>query len=238
MTDFISSIHNYCDRWCERCEFTSRCRVANEEKNLSDEERDINNKAFWIKIAANFANAQKMLIKAAEEFGIDLNAISNEEYASAKLRKKEFVKNYPLTKLSLKYIKDSKSTLENKHEFLLFATTNEDQKTELLKIIYWYQMFISAKIQRGLNGLLDFEGNFNEEELNDTQSDSNGSIKIALIAIERSIMAWTILMSAENSHIIKPLISLLENIKQIATKEFPNANEFIRPGFDEIEIVM
>ena len=24
---FIPSIHNYCDRWCERCPFTSRCRA-------------------------------------------------------------------------------------------------------------------------------------------------------------------------------------------------------------------
>ena len=23
--DFISGIYNYCDRWCERCAFTSRC---------------------------------------------------------------------------------------------------------------------------------------------------------------------------------------------------------------------
>ena len=23
--DFISGIYNYCDRWCERCQFTSRC---------------------------------------------------------------------------------------------------------------------------------------------------------------------------------------------------------------------
>jgi hypothetical protein len=24
--DYIDSIFNYCDRWCERCAFTSRCR--------------------------------------------------------------------------------------------------------------------------------------------------------------------------------------------------------------------
>ena len=23
--DLISGIHNYCDRWCERCPYTSRC---------------------------------------------------------------------------------------------------------------------------------------------------------------------------------------------------------------------
>lgn len=238
MTQFISRIYNYCDSWCERCEFTSHCSVADAEKNLSDEKRDINNKAFWANISANFAEAQRMLIKAADKFGIDFKEFDKKEYKAIRSREKNFIQNHYLTKLSLDYLKDSRKALENKQEFLLFALIEEDQKANFLEIIYWYQMFISAKIQRGLNGLLDFDGNFDEEESNDIQSDSNGSIKIALIAIQRSIMAWTILMSAENSHIIKPLISLLENIKQTAIKEFPNANDFIRPGFDEIETIM
>jgi len=34
---FISGIHNYCDRWCERCHFTERCEVyAAEEANPDD----------------------------------------------------------------------------------------------------------------------------------------------------------------------------------------------------------
>ncbi len=238
MSKFISSIYNYCDRWCERCEFSSRCRVANDERNLSGEELDINNKAFWKKIASNFTEAQKMLTKAAEKFGIDLNAISDEEFAAIHFREKTFIQNHALTKLSLRYIKESKNLLENKKDFLLFSNLDEERKDELLEIIYWYQMFISVKIQRGLNGLLDFEGNFDNDELENTQSEANGSIKISLIAIERSKMAWTILTTMENSNLTKPLISLLESIKEIALKEFPNANEFIRPGFDEIETVM
>jgi len=43
---FVSGIHNYCDRWCERCTFTARCRVAETESEMTDEERDINNEAF------------------------------------------------------------------------------------------------------------------------------------------------------------------------------------------------
>jgi hypothetical protein len=37
---------------------------------------------------------------------------------------------------------------------------------------------------------------------------------------------------------IKPTISLLNKIKQITKEKFPNAMDFIRPGFDEIQIVM
>ena len=76
------------------------------------------------------------------------------------------------------------------------------------------------------------------EKLTDTQSDADGSIKIALIAIDRSMMAWTNLLSNENATQIHPLISLLETIRQNTEKKFPNAGDFVRPGFDEIEILM
>lgn len=36
---FISGIYNYCDRWCERCPFTSRCmNFALDEEQFGDSE--------------------------------------------------------------------------------------------------------------------------------------------------------------------------------------------------------
>ncbi|MDB5210640.1 MAG: hypothetical protein JWQ30_1467, partial [Sediminibacterium sp.] len=43
--EFISGIHNYCDRWCERCTFTNRCSIYEDPGDVSPEERDLNNKA-------------------------------------------------------------------------------------------------------------------------------------------------------------------------------------------------
>jgi hypothetical protein len=238
MPDFISGIHNYCDRWRERCAFTARCRAADAESDMTDEERDIHNEAFWRKLAAVFAEAQIMLTEKAEEFGIDLEAVSDEKIAAVLEREDEFVENDILAKLSLKYLKDSTTALEKKDDWLIFSAPGEETKNEMLEIICWYQFFISAKIRRGLHGLLDLDGNFDESELNDTRSDANGSVKIALIAVERSIMAWTVLMTNENSRTIKPLLHLLETVRQTAEKKFPNAYQFVRPGFDEIETVM
>ena len=236
---FISGIHNYCDRWCERCAFTARCRVAEVESQATDEERDINNEAFWRRIAANFVEAQMMLKEMAEERGIDLNAISDEEFAEHQRREDEFIENQELTRLAEKYWKDVRQTLKDTNEWLIFAPLDEEAQNEMLEIIQWYQFFISAKIQRGFHGILDFDGNLDEEELNDSQSDANGSIKIALIAIERSMMAWTALMTAENARTIAPHISLLNTLQQKTEAKFPNARDFLRPGFDEVnEIVM
>ena len=68
----IEGIYNYCDRWCERCTFTSRCTVYEDETDLNPEERDISNKAFWERIGQNFLKAQKILQKAAAHQGIDV----------------------------------------------------------------------------------------------------------------------------------------------------------------------
>jgi hypothetical protein len=46
---FIPGIYNYCDRWCERRPFTSRCRTFAMEQALLRHEarRDAENAAFW-----------------------------------------------------------------------------------------------------------------------------------------------------------------------------------------------
>ncbi len=42
---YIPGIYNYCDRWCERCQFTSRClnHSIEEKQNCKLEEIDVAN---------------------------------------------------------------------------------------------------------------------------------------------------------------------------------------------------
>jgi len=59
--NLITGIHNYCDRWCERCSFTARCAVYAAEQadpSLDPAGHDINNVAFWQKISAIFAETR------------------------------------------------------------------------------------------------------------------------------------------------------------------------------------
>lgn len=236
--EFVTGIHNYCDRWCERCPMTARCRVFAMERETTDDERDINNEAFWRNLQNTFAQAKETLRQTAAELGIDLNAVSDGEFAEHRCREKKLIEREDLTKLAETYCRQAKAVLENKDEWLMFSTPDRESQNEMLSVIYWYQYFIAAKIQRGLRGILDFDGKPDEEELNDAQSDANGSIKVALAAVRRSLMAWTALMTEENSPHIKPLLNLLEIIEQKAEARFPFARDFIRPGFDEVEAVM
>src|SRR5260370_7896252 len=76
--DFISGIYNYCDRWCEKCPFTSRCRVYATEAadgDLDDPEvHDINNEKFWRKLESIFREAHEKIAAWAEEAGVDLES--------------------------------------------------------------------------------------------------------------------------------------------------------------------
>jgi hypothetical protein len=236
--NFISGIHNYCDRWCERCTFTLRCRVFEEESKTREEEKDINNEAFWKKLENSFARAVEMLREMAEQRGIDLDKISREEYEEIKKKERENIASEDIAKLAKEYLNQSRKLIAGKESWLSLASIDDETKDEMLEIINWYQFFISAKLQRGLSGILDFDGNLDEDEINDSESDANGSIKIGLIAIQRSIMAWTNLLSDENSSQIQPIISFLQDLKVKTETKFPVAMDFIRPGFDEIELVM
>lgn len=237
-SNFISGIHNYCDRWCERCEFTERCRVFEADMGTSDDEKDPGNEAFVRNLTNILTQAKAMLLEKAEAFGIEIDEELIAKSAAQRELKRGAVTVDELARLADEYAWSCRPVLESRDEWLASSLVDEEVQAEVLRVVYWYQFFISAKIQRGLGGILDEDGETDFDEIGDAQSDANGSIKIALIAIERSILAWTFLLDEGNSKIIRPLVHLLEETLRLAEQKFPNARDFVRPGFDEIETVM
>lgn len=249
----ISGIHNYCDRWCERCFFTSRCAIYEDESDLPPEQLDMKNKAFWEKLGENFSKAKILLEQAAQRYGVDLEAVQEEMEESQK--KKERIRDesrqHPISQLSLQYSELAREWLKTqpgmldrlntlKTELTLGVESHEDAKKETvlikdsLAIIQWYSTFIHVKLMRAMMGKLADDG---EDEADGFQRDFNGSAKIALIAIERSMQAWSGLfeiLSDKEDDFLK-ILSMLEKLKTLARKEFPKAEAFIRPGFDEME---
>ena len=102
---------------------------------------------------------------------------------------------------------------------------------ELVEIIFWYHHFIYVKLMRAVRGAL---GN-TPEILEDFPKDSDGSAKVALIAIDRSMAAWGCLNDCFPSHRpqILAIIQHLECLRRRVEIVFPQARNFVRPGFDE-----
>src|SRR3712207_1594506 len=103
---FIDGIFNYCDRWCERCPFTSRCRVYAMEEAAERQpgDRDPKNAAFWDGLHNIFQQTLTQLREMAREQGIDLEAPPSEE-VKRRLRRRKRRRGHPLVKAGLAYAK-------------------------------------------------------------------------------------------------------------------------------------
>jgi hypothetical protein len=105
---------------------------------------------------------------------------------------------------------------------------NHQQIEEIIEIIHWYQYQIEVKLTRA----------FYSKDMDDEISvkDMNGSAKVVLIGIDRSIGAWGQLLRLfpEREKSILEFLNLLEQILSITENTFPDARSFIRSGFDEI----
>lgn len=235
---FISGIFNYCDRWCERCEFTERCRVfADERSHALDDSDDPMGDALRI-VSESFAEAKEMLIEKAEEMGIDLDeAMNDPEIEEWMQRSRETVDSEEASKLAWQYSLETRSLLENPETWV--GDADEDPMiAHTLEVLGYYLFSVGVKVKSSFNAALDDDGYYDREQIADTQSYANGTAKATLIIVERSILGWMYLLNEQNAEIVRPVIERLEKIRDLLETKFPNAREFIRPGFDEIETVM
>ena len=190
-------------------------------------------------VAESLAKAKSMLLEKADEMGIDLEAAMNDPEVDQSIeRAKRKVDDHPAVDLSKKYGMNLLPLLKSPESILSGVADDDPAMGEMLEIITWYQFFITVKIHGALHSLLDFDGEDLPDELTHPQSDANGRAKVALAAIERSILAWSYLLNSENASTISPFVEMLEQVGRMVEEKFPNARQFIRPGFDEIEAVM
>ena len=246
---FIPGIYNYCDRWCERCAFTSRCMTyaLSEDEFDNPELQDISNKAFWDKLHGIFEVTLEMVKETSQEMGIDLNAIDHEEIVKQEEQVHKTAKEQPYCQAAFLYIKKVDSWLDSNKELLkdkadelqalveadIPGTRPDDEAVKIqdcLEVVRWYQHQIYVKLCRAASGLIRGE----LEDLEYTPEDANGSAKVAIIGIERSIAAWGGLLNQfpdQEQSILGLLVTLKGLLRQIDAA-FPDARAFVRPGFD------
>jgi hypothetical protein len=263
--DHISGIYNYCDRWCERCPFTARCLVYATEKADDDaadpEVHDINSAKFWSRLESIFKEAHEMILEWAEEAGLDPEALEAEAALSDREQQRQDAKQHELSLSARRYAEmvqrwftEEFAVEEHVHDDTTGKSKNTEDDIDIsdaIEVIRWYQFFVAAKVFRALMGLddriadddLTADDIFTDTELDDDEGeldvlgdDSDGSAKIALIAIDRSSSAWRVMQSSlpEKADSIRPMLVELERLRRTAEQTFPRARDFIRPGFDEV----
>lgn len=251
---FIPFIHNYCDRWCEKCRFVDRCRVGFEE--LDAEKGGFKERTLEESVEEATENMRKtleMLEQMLREQGIDPDEVRKEmaqqEPEDPPQQRQQEVREHPLSVMARDYTMASLDWREEQEDALKAVFQGLGQRAELnidpekqladaerfdaaLELLSRYAMSIASKTDRALMGREeDFGLAENEDEY---QDDYNGSAKVARILMERSLVAWgTVLeIAPELSDSALPIMASLERIHRMLLEEFPHTEKFIRPGFD------
>jgi hypothetical protein len=258
---FIPGIYNYCDRWCERCAFTHRCRnfVMREDDGLSHEERSEKNDAFWQQLErASEASAEDWKDAetdpeedenvGAEEVEFTEEELEEAERDSERRDAKAKELGGPITQSAEAYTWKLRQFIEAHQELFrtppdeidpaVITAAGGDANAEAdavwlqdaLEVINWHQFFITVKLMRAFHSLV------REEEFpQDWPRDSDGTAKVALIGLDRSIAAWVVVRDMLPLYREESL-DFIFRLKRLSTKveaQFPNARAFVRPGFDE-----
>jgi len=241
--NLISGIYNYCNRWCEKCNFTNRCMLASVENanNQKDEEN------IFEGIKKSFDIAIELLNEWAEKEGVDLDEIAEHAADDDFEKSYEEIKTHPLSEVSTKYVemldlflKEHKQALFTEQDNLIDQVKKqvlpfnslvqvEDFKNALT-VVQWYQFQIHTKLVTAVNGM-EFDLAYEDE----IQNHGNGSAKVALLGTEESIGAMGILLQSfpEYQDEILPILAQLERIRKLIKHYFPKVKQFKRPGFDE-----
>lgn len=229
----IPGIYNYCDYWCERCMFTSRCANYQIGKELGqgDLDKDLTNHEYWENLGNMFKATMELLVEKMEELGIDPEEFHDEPDTRIKdVRKQPLVRRASSYSLKVhKWIVQYNQASEKSRTLHLIKGSKYARIVEeSIEVINWYSIFISAKTSRAFSS-----GRYEEDETD--RYDSDGSVKVTLMAIDRSMAAftqlWEILKDHEDD--ILGFLVKLSSLKKGLLRRFPNAINFQRPGFDD-----
>lgn len=264
--NYIPGIYNYCDRWCEKCAFSSRCEQFAptefdeylSDEDIEDDDKDSENEEFWRKLNEILEATYDMLKDIALQHHVDIEEIigeveeveisevDDEELLNLSDEQREIIESNNIIKLCGKFesltgnwFEASSDILDKKEKDINDIINMEIPGINIEKdiipmndafdVINWYNYFIQAKLRRAL-----YFRDSSKKEAQDID-DSNGSAKISLIAMDRSIAAWSSMIDfvPQTEDMILQILIILSEIRKRTEKEFPDARNFKRPGLDK-----
>jgi hypothetical protein len=226
---FISGIYNYCDRWCERCAFTGRCMnyaLAQEVESGDSRLRDFENEAFRGELHKTIDAAMDMNANDADEGEADFNL--DDEGLEESIREHEEIReaaeSQPFSRNAMRYVEIADTWLKSNED-----TLGDKDIRDNVEVVRWYHHLIWVKLCRAAGGAIRAE----HLEVDYLHEDADGSAKVAIIGIERSMVAWEALQHRFPDHedTVLALGTLKRLLRQVEAA-FPNARAFRRPGFD------
>ena len=256
---FIPGIYDYCDRWCERCEFSHRCAqfaMRSHDRPDDPRTRDIENRKFWETLGSSSlvakparkpkpgtakkhaAGTPTIEAAAAHEKRLDRRARTlGQRETNAALTYSHMVDEWfnNELRLPLQHVRNLERRVEKGLTSVASAKGELVRLNDCVEVIRWYQAFIYVKLCRAFMSLVEEEDERGAAgPVLAVARDSSGSAKVALIAIERSLAAWVAMreMFPEETDSMLEILLHLDRLRRSVKRKFPRAKSFKRPGFD------
>lgn len=227
MNELISSIYNYCDRWCERCSFTDKCMVFQKEverniKHILNDEDPNDPDVFINDVAEPLTEALQMLSEEMNKEGIKLT----EDDTPAPLETKDI--SHPLIDLAKAFFNGVRNCFS--------ASSEEDENIQdQIQVLYWYAPQILVKIKMVLFEKEKLADQTDEFLLEIGEEQKNVNARIAYVGMDKSLTSLQSLYDRTEDEIKDKLLTLLATIKKLQENfvgEFPEVLTYKRPYFD------
>ena len=216
---FIPGIDRYCDRWCERCPFSSRCLAYYLEQSPGHRtalgNQDVFHVEFWLGI-------DRALSEAVQFIG---ERTSRAEGARLHFSGHRSAREHPCSKAALEYAGMVDAWKDSRKGWPVLPENAGN-------IIAHYSYFLYPKLVRAMEVSMvsgDCSG------IQSVDEDADGTAKTVLIAIDRSLAAWGMAYRHYPEHEDEVLAMLLhlDRLRKSVEAVFPAARVFCRPGLDD-----
>jgi hypothetical protein len=217
---FIVGIFNYCDRWCERCPLTGRCRLFATLTEIDFEE-------------GNGPLTEPRVVRERRRLAaqtIEMHAAAEALGEQARPKPGDRVGHLP-PDLEMSTGPDPEvvangASLQKRMSGLV-VSANPRVRLAAQTICY-FSLFVPAKMMRALSQVA-------RDGPGDRQSDANGSGKAALLGLERMEAAWKTLIETHHfsAEAAAPFLGEIARLQRNLGRALPDVRTFVRPGFDE-----
>ncbi|WP_338874346.1 hypothetical protein WBJ53_01870 [Spirosoma sp. SC4-14] len=247
--EFIAGIYNFCDAWCERCLFTSRCRSFQLQTATGLASPQNSGDALVQQLTEALSLTKKYvenLTRSHELFDSNAPITDQIQALEANASGLDPTQQQSISTVAGEYLRQTGIWLSVEKDLLEQAGQRQIQEVELglktqeeampglhalkdaWEMIRWYRTLIPVKTQSVLRSMTDIA---ETPKLTDYFL---GKVKLILVSIDRSILAWQTIMGhfPEKIDDLLDSMALLSRLRRELESLFPNARAFNRPGLD------
>jgi len=219
--EFISGIHNYCDRWCERCEFAIKCLVYDESekikrRHIARGEDPQSVESALHDVSRSFAKVHRMLARFAKREGLNLEDLARPDQAEPSGgRRRQFDDDKPLIEAADAFMDGCRKLLDQMRPVFdesadsvsrRASFMDVDGETDVLgrvresfDVLCWDHMLVAVKTRRALSSLGESDVEQDADLRAAHRFDSAGSAAVVLRSLRRSQAALQVIYDWDDS---------------------------------------